>query len=185
MTTAVSEIFPNGCSCKWSKILHGCRICRSGTHHDSIIHRTLLLQCLDQRCNSRSFLTNSNINTIHRIPCFISRALVDNRIYSNGSLSRLTVSDNQLTLSTANRNHGINCFDTGLQRLGHRLAENHPRSFPFQRHFTSFPGNFTLSIQRIAQRVNHAPDHVLIHIDRSDTPRASDRITFLNLIGRT
>ena len=42
--------------------------------------------------------------------------LVDNGINGDRSLTSLTVTDDQLTLATTDRDHGINCLNTGLQR---------------------------------------------------------------------
>ena len=40
--------------------------------------------------------------------------LVDDRIDRNRCLTGLSVTDDQLTLSTSDRHHGIDCLDTGL-----------------------------------------------------------------------
>ena len=42
--------------------------------------------------------------------------LVDNGINGDRSLTSLTVTDDQLTLATADRDHGIDCLNTGLKR---------------------------------------------------------------------
>ena len=62
-----------------------------------------------------------------------------------GMLGR--VPDNQLTLSTPDRNHGIHRLQPCLQRLVHRLTEDHSGSFTLQRHFAQFPANLSAAIQ--------------------------------------
>ena len=42
--------------------------------------------------------------------------LVNNRIDRDRCLTGLTVSDDQLTLSSSDRHHGVNCLDTCLKR---------------------------------------------------------------------
>src|SRR5690606_35183751 len=102
-----------------------------------------LLQRTDNVRYRGVFLAHGHINTVYRLACFIKLFLVDDRIDTDGGLTGLTVADHQLTLTAADRNHRINGFDTGLQRLGYRLTENYPRSLPLNGHFIGFPGQRT------------------------------------------
>ncbi len=54
--------------------------------------------------------------------------LVQNGVQSDGSLARLTITDNQLTLATTNRHHGVNTLDARLHGLVDRLAGDNARS---------------------------------------------------------
>ena len=84
------------------------------------------------------------------MPRFISLTLVDDRINGDGGLAGLTVADDQLTLSTSDRNHGIDGLDAGLQRLVDGLSVDNARRFTLQRHLATLTANFTLTINRIA-----------------------------------
>ena len=59
--------------------------------------------------NGRCFLTDGNVDTVNALTL-----LVDDGIDRDGGLTGLTVTDDQLSLSAADRNHGVNCLDTGL-----------------------------------------------------------------------
>ena len=48
-------------------------------------------------------------------------------------LPGLTVADNQFALATADRDHRVDGFNSGLQRLAHRLAVENARRKAFQR----------------------------------------------------
>ena len=85
--------------------------------------------------NSRSFLSDSNIYTKYRFAFFVKFFLVDDSIDRNSSFTCLTVTDDQLTLTTTDRNHRVNRFDTCLQWLIYRLTEDYTRSFSLQGHF--------------------------------------------------
>ena len=141
MAAGITEIFTDGSSCKRCIILQRSRIASRGSYHNGIIHSTILTERIYNRSHGRTFLTDSHINTIYRIPCQEVGTLVDNRINRNGRLSCLTVTDNQLTLSTPNRNHGIHSFQSCLQRLVDRLTEDYSRRFAFQRHFIQITTN--------------------------------------------
>ena len=57
--------------------------------------------------------------------------LVDDRIDCHRGFTGLTVTDDQLTLATADWNHGINRFVTGLYRLVYGLTIDNARSDNF------------------------------------------------------
>ena len=115
MPACVAKIFANGSACKRSKILHSCRIGSIGSHHYSIFHSSVLLKRIYNTCHSRTFLTNCDINTIHRISSFEISTLIDNSIYRDAGFPCLPVANNEFALSPSNRNHGINRLDTCLQ----------------------------------------------------------------------
>jgi len=48
--------------------------------------------------------------------------LIDNRIDGNGGLAGLPVADDQLTLSAANGDHGVDGLNASLQGFAHRLT---------------------------------------------------------------
>ena len=97
----------------------------------------MFAQGLNEGGNRTGFLANGNINTIYWITIVKILFLVNNGINSNGCFTRLTVTNDQFSLATSNRNHTINGLQTGLQRLLYRLTEDYTRRFSVQRHFES------------------------------------------------
>ena len=65
----------------------------------------MLLQRLHQISNGRSLLTDGYINTVYGLASLIETFLIDDGIHSNSCLTRLAVTNDELTLSTTNRNH--------------------------------------------------------------------------------
>ena len=59
--------------------------------------------------------------------------LVDDRVDRDGGLAGLAVADDQLALAAADRGHGVDGLDAGLQRLVHRLALHHGGRLQLQR----------------------------------------------------
>ena len=55
--------------------------------------------------------------------------MVNHCIHRDGSLTGLTVTNNQLTLATANREHSINRHNTGHHRLIDVLTSDYPDCF--------------------------------------------------------
>ena len=100
--------------------------------------------------NRRRFLTNRHINTNNA--CAF---LVHNRVQSHSSFTCLTVTNNQFTLTTTNRNHRVNSFQTCLHRLVNRLTRNHARCNFFNRCGFSCI-DWTFAINRLTQRIDYA-----------------------------
>ena len=103
-------------------VLDRCRISRGGRHDAGVLHRIVLLQVLDQRSDGRLLLTDGDIDTDT-----VLVGLVQDRIHRDGGLTGLTVADDQLTLSTTDREHRVDREDTGLQRFIDRLTVDDAR----------------------------------------------------------
>ena len=184
MAAGITEIFAYGRTGKRSIILKGCRISCRSRNHDRIIQRSFLLQSVYYRSHCRTFLSYGYINTIHRFASKICFSLVYDRIYRNRCLTCLTVTDDELTLSATDWNHGIYRLQTCLKRLCNRLTEDDSRSLSFQRHLAKFASNASFAVKRLAQRVHHAADHRFADIDRSDSSRTAYAHSFLDPVGR-
>ncbi len=63
----------------------------------------------------------------------IAAALVDDCVDRNRSLACLTIAQQQLPLTTADRDHGVNDFQAGLQRDRHRSTLHDWRRIAFAR----------------------------------------------------
>src|SRR5690606_10340170 len=81
--------------------------------------------------------------------------LVDDGVDGQSGLTDLTVTDDQLALATANRNHGVNGLVARLYRLVDRLTPDHARC-----HFFHSVGQLGIdrafAIDRVVQGVDHA-----------------------------
>ena len=105
MTSCITEILANRRTCKRSVVAECCRVSGCGCHDNGVVHGTLLLECLHQTGNCRSFLTNCHIDTVHRLTSLICGTLVEYRVNGDSCLTCLTIADDQLTLSASYRNH--------------------------------------------------------------------------------
>ena len=148
----IHKILCHGSSCIRCDVLQRSRITGSCCYDDGIIHGTVFFQCRYNFCNCRCFLSNCNINTDD-----IFALLVDHCIGCNGCLTCLTVTDDQLSLSTANREHGIDGKDSCLHWYANRFTINDTRCFIFNRPVIIFL-NVTLTIDRCSQCIDDSSD---------------------------
>ena len=165
MTAGITEVFTDGSSGKRCEVLQCGRIGSRSSYYDSIVHGTFFTQGIYDAGNGGTFLSDGNIDTVDRISGFVIGTLVDDGIDGNSRLSSLAVTDDQLTLSASDRNHGIDRLQTGLKRFCYRLTENNSRSLAFQRHFKTFAADFAASVHRYTQRVDDTSQHSFSHIN--------------------
>ena len=114
MTACITEILTDGCTRKWRIVLQRGRVTGCSGYYNRIVQRSILTKCIYDRSDCRTFLSDCHIDAVYRVACQKIATLIDDRINRNSRLSRLTVTDNQLTLTTPDRNHGINCLQSGL-----------------------------------------------------------------------
>ena len=106
--------------------------------------------------------------------------MIQNRIQRHSGLAGLAIANNQLALAAANRNHGVDGFDSRLHGFTHRLAFHHAGCDALNR--AEFIGkDRPFAIRRAAQRVNHAAHHGLAHRHGHDPVGALDDVAFLDL----
>ena len=97
-------------------------------------------------------LPDSDINTFHVLPF-----LVDDRVNRQSGLAQLAVADDEFALAAADRNHGVNRFDAGLNRLFDGFAGNDARGDLFHR-IKLIRFNLAFAVQRLAQRIRDAAE---------------------------
>ena len=87
-----------------------------------MFHCTVFFKLAYHTRNTGSLLANRNINTFNACTFLVNDGINRYRCFT-----RLPVTDNQLTLITTDRYHGINRFQTNLYRLVNRLTCDNAR----------------------------------------------------------
>ena len=141
----------------------------------------MLLQCTDEGSNGRSLLADGHIDTIDRLACLIETLLVDDGINGDGGLTRLTVADDELTLSATDGNHRVDGLQACLQRFLHGLTIDNAGSLAVERHFESISQiDVAFAVDSLSQRINDASKHVVVDTDGGDTFCTLHNLSFLN-----
>src|SRR5437667_10435117 len=97
--------------------LHRRRVARRGADDNRVIHCPVFLQRLDDTDDRGLLLADGDVDAND-----IAALLIDDRVHADSGLAGLTVADDELALTAANRNHRVDGFQTSLQRLFDRLA---------------------------------------------------------------
>src|SRR5690606_14990989 len=117
-------------------------------------------------------LTNGNVDA-----AAAAVLLVDDGVDGHGGLADLTVTDDQLTLATADRNHRIVCLVTGLYGLVYRLTPDHAGR-NLLNGVAQLGLDRALAIDRITQGVNHAAQQLRTNRNFQDAAGALGFHTF-------
>ncbi len=105
----------------------------------------------------RHLLADSHVDTLNA-----RTFLVDDGIDRDRGLTDLAVTDNQLALASANRNHRIDTLQADLYRLINALAFNNARGdFLYRLHRGRIDRAF--AVDGITQRINHAAQQLRAH----------------------
>jgi len=92
----------------------------SGGNDNRVLHGVVLLKGLDELSDGRTLLTDGNVDAVKLLGLVVGVVpplLVEDGVKSDGSLTGLTVTNDQLTLTTANGNHGVDGLETSLYGL--------------------------------------------------------------------
>ena len=125
-------------------------------------------------------LAHSDVDAEHGLTRVVELFLVDDGVNGHRRLSRLTVTDDQLTLSTADGNHRVDGLDACLQWLVHGLTVDHTWRLQLDRHVKRLSVMGPLP-SKLAQHVDHAAQHAFTHLDRCNGVRALGRAAFLQV----
>src|SRR5512135_2202716 len=83
-------------------VLKSRRFIRGCDDDDGVLHRPVLLEDAKRAGHSSLLLADGNVDTDQVFPL-----LVDDRVYGESGFSRLAIADDELALTAADRDHGV------------------------------------------------------------------------------
>ena len=171
----VAEVLAHGARGIRAEVQHRRRVGSDGSHDDRVAHRVVVFERLDDLRHRRRLLTYRVVDADE-----VLVALVDDRVHGDRGLAGLAVADDQLALAAANRDERVDCLEARLHRLAHRLPVDDARREALDRG-EALRGDRPLAVYGLAERVDHAADHLLAHRHRDDAPGPLDRVALLDL----
>ena len=174
MTALVHEVLCHRNARIRCEVLERRRVCCRCGNNDRVRHRTAVLERLDDARDRRCLLTDRDIDADT-----VLALLVQNRIDGDGRLSRAAVADDQLALPAPDRDEGVDCLQTGLERLMNALAVGNAGRRRLDRtELRRVDG--PLAVDGAAERVHDAADHRLADGHLHDAARALHGVAFLD-----
>ena len=126
--------------------------------------------------NRRGLLAHGNVDALNA-----GVFLIDNGVNSNRGLTDLAVSNNQFPLTTTNRHHRINGFESNLHRLVNRLPGDNAWGNLFNR-IGELSVDRAFAINGVTQRIDHTALKLWTHRDFQNTARATASLTLGELL---
>lgn len=150
-------------------LLKGSSLRGGGGNDGTVLHGVVLLKGLDELSDGGPLLTNGNVDTVELallVAAVVPSLLVKHGVESDGSLTSLTVTNDQLTLTTANRHHGVDGLETSLHGLVDGLAGQDTGGLDLSA--APLGGlDRTLAVNRVTKSVDNTAEQTLAnwHVD--------------------
>src|SRR5699024_6315725 len=126
----VHPVLTKGSAGEWSQPLKASGVRRRSSHDRGVVQSTLLFEGLADTSDGGALLTNSDVDTANMIVLvagFSVSLLVQDGVDADCGLTRLTVTNDLLSLASADWRHGVGSLDTSLQWLFSWLTLQHGR----------------------------------------------------------
>ena len=104
----------------WCDILKRCSLRGRSGDDDRVLHGVVLLEGLDELGDGGALLADGDVDAVELLGLVVAvvpSLLVQHGVESDGSLSGLTITNDKLTLSTADGHHGVDGLETSLYGL--------------------------------------------------------------------
>merc|ERR1711953_35936 len=178
----VSEVLSHGHTRVGSQVLQGSSIGGGGRHHDGILQSISVMEPLDNLGHGGSLLSHSDVDAVQHlllVSGLVESLLVDDGVNGDSGLTSLTISNDQLTLTTANGHQAVHGLDAGL----HGLLDGLPGDDAGSLQSNPVPvlaGDGTLAINGVAESINNTAKDLGTHGDIHDSSGSLDNISLLD-----
>ena len=159
----------------------------SGGNDNRVLHGVVLLKGLDELGDGRTLLTDGNVDAVKLLGLVVGVVpplLVEDGVKSDGSLTGLTVTNDQLTLTTADGNHGVDGLETSLDGLADGLTGQNTGGLELSTAALSGLEG-TLSIDGVTESVNDTSEKSLADGNVDNLSGTLDGLTLLDETVRT
>lgn len=163
MFAIVPEMFSHRAARIWGQVLQWSGIRGSGRYDDGILHGVRVRQSLHDLRHGGSLLPNGDVNAVQLlllVARIVEPLLIDDGVNGDGGLARLTIPNDQLSLTSTDRDERVDGLNPGL----HRLSDRHAGDDAGRLDSDSGPLSSlesTLSIDGVAQSVDDLKEFVI------------------------
>ncbi|KAH3658809.1 hypothetical protein OGATHE_006535 [Ogataea polymorpha] len=180
--SVVSEPLGDGTGSERSQVLQWSSLRSSSGNHNRVLHSVVLLQGLDQLSNSGSLLTNGNVNTVQffgLVIAIIPSLLVQDGVKSDSSLTSLSVTNDQFSLTSSNWDQGINGLQTSLHWLENGSSWQNTWGLQLSDSVTSGL-DWSLTVNWVTKSINNSSQHTWSDWNIDNLTGSLDNLTLLD-----
>ena len=162
VAAVVTEPLTHGATGEGGQVLQGSSLGGGGGDDDGVLHGVLLLQGLDELSDGGTLLTDGDVDTVQLLALVagvVPTALVEHGVEGDSGLTGLTVTNDQLTLTTADGHHGVDTLHTSLHGLVDGATGQDTRGLELS---TALDGGVdgALAIDGVTQSVDDTAEHL-------------------------
>merc|ERR1711953_578117 len=171
----VPEVLSHGHTRVGSQVLQGSSIRGGGGHHDGVLESISIVQPLDNLGHGGSLLSHGNVDAVQHlllVAGLVESLLVDDGVDGDSSLASLTISNDQLTLTTANGHQAVHSLDPGLHGDDAGGLQPNPVSV--------LAGDGTLAVNGVAKSINNTAEDLSADGNIHDSSGSLDDISLLD-----
>src|SRR5437899_216971 len=178
LLSLLHEVLAHRATCVRRNEVERGRFGRGGRDDDRVAHRLVLFQRCSDASDGRGVLADGDVDADE-----VLAFLVDDRVEQDGRLARESVSDDQLTLAATERDHRVNCLDSGLHRAVDALPGDHAWRDLFERH--GLGGlHRTLAVDRLAKWIHDPADQLLADGHLEEASSSTDLVALVKVSER-
>lgn len=183
MLSIVSEELTNGAARVWGQELKWSGLGGSGGDDARVVHGSVLLQNSDDVGNGGSLLSDGTIDAVKSLSDIVGLEgvqLVDDAIDGDGGLASLSITNDELTLSSANWHKGVDGLESSHHRLVHRLSWDNTWCLELNS-LSLITLNWALTVNWVTKSIDDSAEKAISdwHIDNGAS--SLDNISLLDL----
>lgn len=180
--SVVSEVLSHGGTRERSQVLQRSGVGSGSGDDDRVLHGVVLLQGLDELGDGGPLLSDGDVDTVQLLLLVrrvVEPLLVEDGVEGDGGLSGLSVTDDQLSLTSTDGNHRVDRLETGQHGLvdgssGQDTGSLGLGSSPLGR------VDGTLSVDGVTERVDDTTQELHTDGDVDNGTGSLDRVTLLD-----
>src|SRR5205085_4631968 len=177
MTAAVAEVLAHRHAGVRRDELKRRRFRRRRRDDDGVLHRAVLLQPVNDLGHRRALLSDRHVDADD-----VSTLLVDDRVDRDCGLAGLPISDDELALAAADRDHRIDGLYAGLHRLLDRCARDDAGCLDLDAAAMRCL-DLAETVDRLPERIDHAAEQSLADRHVGNTSRTANFSALADLVG--
>ena len=163
-----------------------------GADDDGVFHGPGVFEGLDDAGDVGLLLADGDVDAVERLVAgelalfggFILLGLGNDSVHRDGGLAGGAVADDEFALTAADRDHGIDGHDAGLDGDGDGFTGNDPGGEFFDR-ILGIGNDRTFAIERFAEGIDNAPEEAFANRDGEEAASGADFVSSFDVLAGT
>jgi len=183
VSSVISEPLAHGATRVWSEVLKWGGISGGSNNDDAVLQAIGLLQNVDQLGDGGLLLADGDVDAVELlglITLVVESLLVQDGVKSDGGFTGLSITDDQLSLASADWDQRVDSLETGLHWLVDRLSGDDTWGFDVDS--SSLLGvDWAFAVDGVSEWVDNSTEELWADWDIDDSTSSSYNIALFDL----